>query len=247
MRRSLVALLLVGALLSACGGEDPEGVLIESPPQRFVVGSGRTAATVFLPRGGSRGKVGVLFLHGWGATAPRTYQPWIDHLVRRGHVVIYPRYQNSVIDPPPEVLPAAVIGIRSALARTPGLRAVAAVGHSAGGALAADLTAVAPDVGVPRPEVVLSLYAGRSLRGTPGRIPIQRLERIPRSTTLEAWAGDDDRTVGTAFAREIARRSSGRFRLVTDDEVDDHLAPQRADAPSRRTFWAAFDRLLAGL
>jgi acetyl esterase/lipase len=189
----------------------------------------------------------VLFLHGWGATQPRTYGPWVEHLLRRGHVVIYPRYQDSVLDPPPEALPSAVIGIRSALARTPGLRALAAVGHSAGGALSADLAAIAPDAGLPRPRVVFSLYAGRTLRGAPARIPEQALERIPPSTRVQAWAGDADTVVGTSSARAIARRTGGRFRLVTGAAVDDHLAPQRADAASRRTFWAPFDRLLAAL
>jgi len=239
-----LALAALLALAAGCGGEERGD---DAAPQRFVVGEGRASATVFVPAGGARGRTGVLFLHGWGATQPRTYGPWIAHLVRRGHVVVYPRYQDSVVDPPPEALPSAVIGIRSALARTPGLRALAAVGHSAGGALAADLAAIAPDAGVPRPRVVLSLYPGRSLRGAPAQIPEQALERIPPSTRVEAWAGDDDEVVGTRFARQIARRSGGRFRLVTADPVDDHLAPQRADAPSKEAFWIPFDRLLAGL
>ena len=248
MRRpAALAALLVAALAGCGGGESAEPELRDQEPRRFVVGAGRTAATVFVPAGGARGRIGVLFLHGWGATQPRTYGPWIEHLVRRGHVVIYPRYQDSVLDPPPEALPSAVIGIRSALARTPGLRALAAVGHSAGGALSADLAAIAPDVGIDRPRVVFSLYAGRALGDAPARIPEQELERIPAATRVEAWAGDDDTVVGTSFARSIARRTGGRFRLITDAAVDDHLAPQRADAASRRTFWAPFDRLLAGL
>jgi acetyl esterase/lipase len=245
VRRALVA-LAAAAVVGGCGGGD--GDEAEEPARRFVVGEGRTSATVFVPAGGSRGRVGVLFLHGWGATQPRIYGPWIEHLVGRGHVVVYPRYQDSVADPPPEALPSAVIGLRSALARTPGLRALVAVGHSAGGALAPDLAAIAPRVGIPRPRAVLSLYAGRELARAPGaRIPEQRLEDIPPSTTVEVLAGDDDRVVGTRFARRIARRTGGRFTLVTADAVDDHLGPQRADTASRRTFWTRLDRLIARL
>ena len=230
--------------LGGCGGSGDGRP--DERPRRLVVGEGRTSATVFVPAGGSRGRVGVLFLHGWGATEPRSYGPWIEHLVDRGHVVVHPRYQDSVADPPPEALPSAVIGIRSTLTRVPGLRSLVAVGHSAGGALAADLAAVAPQVGLPRPRAVLSLYAGRALARAPGaRIPAQALERIPPTTRVEAYAGDDDRVVGTRFARAIARRTGGRYTLVTDAAVDDHLAPQRADAASRRVFWTALDRLIA--
>lgn len=246
MRRAAALAAAVGALAAGCGGQAADRR--DAGERRFVVGEGRTSATVFVPPGGSRGRVGVVFLHGWGAIAPRVYGPWIRHLVARGHVVIHPRYQDSVADPPPEALPSAVIGVRSALSRTPGLRALVTVGHSAGGALAADLAAVAPAVGLPRPRAVLSLYAGRELAAAPGaRIPAQDLAEIPRSTAVEAFAGDDDRVVGTRFARAIARDSGGRFTLVTDDAVDDHLGPQRADAASRRTFWAPLDRLIAAL
>jgi acetyl esterase/lipase len=245
-RAASLAALALALALTACGGGGGDAAPPDDGPRRTVVGEGRTSATVFLPRGGSRGRVGVLFLHGWGATEPRTYGPWIRHLVGRGHVVIYPRYQDSVADPPPEALPSAVIGVRSALTRAPGLRELVVVGHSAGGALGPDLAALAPDVGLPRPRAVLSLYAGRSLRGTPGaRIPEGPLERIPASTRVEVLAGDDDRVVGTRFARRIARRTGGRFTLITGEAVDDHLAPQRADAASRRTFWTRLDRLIA--
>ena len=200
-----------------------------------------------MPEGGARGRIGVVFLHGWGAVEPRLYGPWIRHLVARGHVVIHPRYQDSVASPPPEALPSAVIGLRSALARTGRLRALVAVGHSAGGALAADLAAIAPRVGLPAPRAVLSLYPGRSLRGIPARIPPEALARIPRTTEVVALAGDDDAVVGTATARAIARQSGGRFELVRDDAADDHLAPQRADPAARRTFWRELDRLLEGV
>ena len=82
----------------------------------------------------------VVFLHGWGATRPRFYRPSIDHLARAGNAVIYPRYQDSVVDQPSEVLGNALAGVRLALKQVdeePGSLVVA--GHSAGGALFAEL------------------------------------------------------------------------------------------------------------
>jgi len=247
VRRARAAAAAAAALLlAACGGGDgsrDRAAPAPEPPRRFVVGEGRTSATVFTPRGGSRGTTAVVFLHGWGATLPRTYRPWIDHLVRRGHTVVYPRYQDSALDPPPEALPAAVIGIRSALARVDE-RDVVAVGHSAGGALSADLAAIARRVRLPVPRVVLSLYPGRRLNRIPARLPAGDLRVIPETTRVVALAGAADRVVGSRVARDIARRTGGTFRLVRDPRVADHLGPQRATAASRRTFWALLDRLI---
>jgi len=42
----------------------------------------------------------VVFNHGYGATEPRTYGAWIDHLVKRGKIVVYPAYQERLIELP---------------------------------------------------------------------------------------------------------------------------------------------------
>src|SRR5712671_3416242 len=34
----------------------------------------------------------IVFFHGWGATNPAIYGAWIEHLVRRGNIVVFPRY-----------------------------------------------------------------------------------------------------------------------------------------------------------
>jgi pimeloyl-ACP methyl ester carboxylesterase len=162
--------------------------------------------------------------------------------------VIYPRYQDSFVDPPTQVLPAAVIGLRSALAATPGLRGLVAVGHSAGGALAADLAAVAAAARLPAPAAVLSLYPGRGLAGFDARLPPADLGAIPPGTRVDVLAGADDATVGTRYAREIARdatRADVTYTLIEDPAVSDHLGPQRADAASRRTFWRRLDALIS--
>ncbi|MEZ4892408.1 MAG: hypothetical protein R2778_05270 [Saprospiraceae bacterium] len=36
----------------------------------------------------------VVFLHGYGAYNPMAYGKWIKHLVAKGNIVIYPRYQK---------------------------------------------------------------------------------------------------------------------------------------------------------
>src|SRR4030095_1182318 len=39
----------------------------------------------------------IVFLHGWGGTNPLYYGAWLDHLVKRGNIVVYPRYQANIL------------------------------------------------------------------------------------------------------------------------------------------------------
>ena len=190
----------------------------------------------------------VLFLHGWGATRPRYYRPWLDHLARAGNAVIYPRYQDSFVEPPPQVLGNVLAGVREALAHIdedPGSLVVA--GHSAGGALAADYAAIARSARLPVPVAVFSAYPGRALPRLPFGIPEIDPARIPAGTRVVALAGTRDRVVGTRPARRLARLAGARRRsliVVSDPAASDHLGPQRADAVARREFWARLDRLI---
>ena len=243
MTRALAAALLVGLMLAGCGGADggPPKLLTET------VGNGPQTATIIRPDVDGRLPV-VLFLHGWGATRPRYYRPWLDHLARAGNAVIYPRYQDSFVEPPPQVLGNVLAGVREALARIdedPGSLVVA--GHSAGGALAADYAAIARSARLPVPVAVFSAYPGRALPRLPFGIPEIDPARIPAGTRVVALAGTRDRVVGTRPARRLARLAGARRRsliVVSDPAASDHLGPQRADAVARREFWARLDRLI---
>jgi len=235
MRRAVVLVLL---LLAGCGEGGAPKLVTET------VGSGPQTATIVRPDVDGRVPV-VLFLHGWGATRPRFYQPWIDHLAREGNAVIYPRYQDSFVDQPSEVLGNALAGVRLALRRIdeePDSLVVA--GHSAGGALAADYAAIARTAKLPEPVAVFSAYPGRTLRRVTVGIPEIDPARIPSDTEVIALAGSDDRVVGSRVARRIARATGGRLIVVDDPRASDHLGPQRADAPARREFWRRLDALI---
>jgi acetyl esterase/lipase len=236
------AALLAVLFAAGCGGGT------EPPKLRTeTVGSGPQTATIIRPDVDRRLPV-VVFLHGWGGNRPRFYRPWLEHLAREGNAVIYPRYQNSVLEPPPQVLGNVLAGVRLALRRIeedPG--AVVVAGHSAGGALAADYAGIARSVGLPVPVAVFSAYPGRRLPRLPFGIPEVDPARIPASTRLIALAGTRDRVVGMRPARRLARRAGARRRslvVVRDPAVSDHLGPQRADAAARREFWARLDRLI---
>jgi len=273
------ALLLVAAvpllvvlvvLLSAAVGGDEQPASSPPPPppaastparasqpdlvpgaSQLSVGSGPRGATIFRPSDPEPDAPVVVFLHGWGGVDPAFYAPWIAHLVDRGATVVYPAYQEAPFLDTVSPLPNTLVALRLAFERVPVARGrLAVVGHSAGGALAADYAASAHAAGLPAPAVVYSAYPGRSLRGIPLRIPMVSARNIAAGTRVVALAGADDQVVGTRTARTIARtatRARATFRLVRDPRVDDHRAPQRADAAARRTFWAPLDRLIAAL
>lgn len=232
----------MAAALAGCGGGGGRPKLVTE-----TVGRGTQMATIIRPDAGGRVPV-VLFLHGWGATEPRYYRPWLEHLAREGNAVVYPRFQESIAEPPPEVLGNVLAAFRLALGRVrerPGSLVVA--GHSAGGALAADYTAIARTAHLPVPVAVFSAYPGRRLRGLPFALPEVDPRRIPAATRLLALAGARDRVVGQRPARRLVRLAGARRKrlvVVDDPAASDHLGPQRADAAARRDFWAPLDRLI---
>jgi pimeloyl-ACP methyl ester carboxylesterase len=243
--RALAAVL--AALLAGCGGgleRERRGDLVYA---RGGEGPGRVTV---VHRADADGPLPlVLFLHGWGATEPRFYGPWVEHLARAGNAVVYPRYQDSIVEPPPRVLGNALVGMREALDGIDAdLGSLVVAGHSAGGALAADYAAIARGVGLPVPRAVLSIYPGRAFRGIDFAIPAVDPARIPEQTTLVVLSGADDGVVDPRDARSIydgAERARRRFELIDTPGASDHLGPQRDTAVARREFWRRLDELIA--
>jgi len=185
----------------------------------------------------------VVFNHGWLAVNPGAYGAWIDHLVRRGHIVIYPRYQADVATLPADFLPNALAAVRDAfdVLETspkhirPDRKRFALIGHSAGGNLSAQIAAVAEENGLPRPRAVVAMMPGQvqTIRGP-------SLARIPASTLLVVAAAEDDLVVGDARARQIFAGATAipnerkKFVLYLSDHhgsprlIADHLAPTAA-------------------
>jgi pimeloyl-ACP methyl ester carboxylesterase len=244
--RALAAIL--AALLAGCGDpaleRDRRGDLVYA---RGGEGPGRV--TVVQRAGAEEPLPLVLFLHGWGATEPRFYAPWIEHLARAGNAVVYPRYQDSIAEPPPQVLGNVLVGMREAITGIDAdLDSLVVVGHSAGGALASDYAAISRGVGLPVPRAVLSIYPGRAFRGIRFAIPAIDPARIPAGTRLHVLSGADDGVVDPRDARAIydgADRARRRFEIVRTPGASDHLGPQRDTAVARRVFWRRLDALIA--
>ncbi|GAC1468453.1 MAG: alpha/beta hydrolase fold domain-containing protein [Isosphaeraceae bacterium] len=182
----------------------------------------------------------VVLNHGWLAVNPGAYGAWIDHLVRSGNIVIYPRYQCDAFTWPSDFLPNALAAVKDALDVLdtapehvrPDRSRFALIGHSAGGNLAAQMAAVAAETRLPAPRAVLALM--------PGEVQAIRrpsLDKIPGETLLVVTVAEDDRVVGDSRAREIFTQASAiplarkKYILFRSDLhgvprlVAHHLAP----------------------
>lgn len=239
-------LLLIAALVASAparGGDDP------AYPHKSVakteIGTGPTSYFLFEPADPTPKRAPVVvFHHGWLAMNPGVYGAWIEHLVRRGHIVIYPRYME-VETPVPEYLPNALAGIVDALGVLemspahvkPDRARFALVGHSTGGVLSVQAAALAKSRGLPEPKAVVAVTPGEVLR-TRG----PDLAEFPERTLLAVVAAEHDVVTGDGDARRIYREVTAvpparkKFVLFRTDLRGkprlwaDHLAPTAAHA-----------------
>ncbi|HZW34529.1 MAG TPA: alpha/beta hydrolase [Isosphaeraceae bacterium] len=227
-------------------GADGGRAEVDSPHsavRRYEIGQGPRSYWLFEPDQPrpERAPV-VVFLHGWFAVNPGFYGAWIDHLVRDGRIVIFPRYQNDVGTLPYEFLPNAMAALHDALGVLhagvghvrPDPARFALIGHSAGGNLAAQIAALAsdPHADLPMPRAVICVMPGEVV---PMRQP--SLSRIPGTTLLIVAVGDEDIVVGDLRGRQIFAEATAvpparkRFILFRSDRhgypplIAEHTAP----------------------
>lgn len=181
-------------------------------------GAGATQYWLFEPAG-PRPKTApvVVFGHGWGGVDPAPYRAWIEHIVRRGNIVIYPRYQADNRTPPREFTSNAIASVRAALDLlkrdtgriSPDIGRFALVGHSMGGLVSANLAALAQRAGLPSPRAVMSIEPGKTW-GMARRIAfaLEDLSAVPAATLLLTVAGDRDRIARDVDAKRIFYETS---------------------------------------
>lgn len=156
----------------------------------------------------------IVLLHGWGGMNPLYYGAWIDHLVKRGNIVIYPRYQATLLTPIKDFTPNTISAVRDAVNRlktekghvTPDFNKFATVGHSLGGLLAANVAALAAESKLPRVRAVMCVEPG--ITEAPISVPLADLKKLPAETLLLAIAGDQDGLVRDFDAKRIYYEST---------------------------------------
>lgn len=197
----------------------------------------------------------IIFSHGWAAMYPKMYGGWIRHLVLRGNIVIYQRYQVSMRDRPADMWAASLAAVKAAFAELerpghvrPDLDRVAAVGHSYGGVMTGNFAAVAAAEGLPKIRAAMSTQPGdnaddnESPRKSP-KFPSIMVDygTIPAETLLICFAGMDDKLVGGTAAKKICHgatavpeKNKSLILMPSDDHgtpplVADHFQPLVGD------------------
>jgi dienelactone hydrolase len=250
VKAALTPVVAAALLLAGCGGGGgpsfPDKPTVSGP---FV--GGASGVWVFRPAGPP--KRVVIYFHGQGGpteATPANHRDWIDHLVSRGAVVIYPRYELSYS---PRVLAPAVAGVRRAarqldLAGLP----VLSLGYSRGGALAVEYAAVARDHHVPVPDAIESVNPVPIGEQT----GIVGLAPIAHDTVMAVIVSDrDPHAVDGASLLLNRLRNAGfpgsRIELNVAHSHGsfsaDHLAPLSPSPAARAAYWAPTDALLAQL
>lgn len=172
----------------------------------------------------------VVFLHGYGAYNPTTYGKWIKHLVAKGNIVIYPRYQKNLLVPRSDAFPAnAAKGIRDALELLqtgdhvrPRTDQIAYIGHSYGGVITANLGVYWKKHRIPEPKAMLLCQPGSGpLKGA----RLGNYTGLSPDLNLVIIAGEDDYVVGHEFGQlvfETAVNTPNRNFVLQRRDTDGH-------------------------
>ncbi len=202
----------------------------------------------------------IVFNHGWSAIFPIIYKEWIYHIVKKGNIVVYPRYQFGLYFGFKNFYSNAVQAVKDALIELqngnhvfPELDKFAIVGHSLGGGITAYMAADAIDEGLPTPKAIMPVQ--------PAVFFGSDFSKIPNETLMLVVVGENDTVVGNESGKSIFYNSTQiplsqkDFVIqVTDtygepDIVADHIAPicipfsETVDAMDYYCTWKLFDAL----
>jgi pimeloyl-ACP methyl ester carboxylesterase len=197
----------------------------------------------------------VVFGHGWKNAPPSAmhpwvgqFRPWLEHLVRHGNAVLFPRYQLGTGDSQgPERATAYRKGLEIGFARlgAPGVPVIA-VGYSFGASLAYAYAANAHRWRLPEPSALDCVFPAGPVAGLP-RI------QMPDAVRVLIQVGDRDTEAGAGGANEFwaLLRSHPdtrkRYSVVRSSSgfIADHAAPKRSNTAAAGAFWAPLDALIA--
>ncbi len=151
----------------------------------------------------------IVFNHGWGGIFPFFYEAWITHLVKRGNIVIYPRYQMTLLIGVWNATQNAITAVQQAIAVLqdgghvlPELAHFAIVGHSLGGGMTAEMAVLAESNQLPVPKAVMPVQPYLQENAM-----MNDFHDMPADTLLLVVVGEDDVVAGDAAAKVIYETS----------------------------------------
>lgn len=218
----LACLLVVSASVLAATPppqpkEGPGGSnYVASAVTKRAVGRASAATYVFHSEGAaSEPRPVVVFLHAWGSVNPQVYGGWIDHLARKGFLVLVPRFQEIGRTRPVDASGRAATLVKEALEALasdpqarPDLDRVAFAGHLAGAPMAVNLAALAKAEGLPVPKLVFAVMPGGIAQDAKSRgIVLADLGQIDPATLLITMTGDRDHLAADRAAKRLLKEA----------------------------------------
>jgi acetyl esterase/lipase len=233
---------LVVAPMTVARAEEGAGDYPHQAVGHEAIGKGASRVWIFFPEHPKPESANVVvFMHGWRALDPAPYGGWLDHIVRKGRVVLYPLFEESRSDPPENSLRNAINSTKQALQYLtsagpvkPELSNFPILGHSLGAGLAVQMSGLAAASGLPQPTSVMSVMPGWLGSSS---FPTDNLTLIPPSTYLLIVEGDSDqfqdsrhgRTIFNATPQIPAHQKAFVRFLSTKGLIADHYAPLSPD------------------
>lgn len=181
-----------------------------------VIGEGAQRVYLFMPEQPAvTGKAPMVFLHhGWQGVNPKNFGSLIEHLVRTGHVVVFPTYQDSDKTPPQIVTDAAAGADRVALdvlekdfGITPDPARVLYLGYSMGSAISINIALNPQRYGLPAPRALVLMAPGDAYhvaKGAQAKSIIGSVKHLPANLPVALITGEADATIGLPTARLLA-------------------------------------------
>jgi dienelactone hydrolase len=178
----------------------------------------------------------VVFLHAWGAVNPQTYGGWIDHLARRGYLVLFPIFQELGRTRPLEAGPVAASRVKDALAALasdsaarPDPARLAYIGHTAGVGVAMYMAGAAAKEGLPNPKLVFGVMPGGIASDEKSRgVQMGDLSKVDPSVSVVTLVGDREFQASDRLSRRILRETENvppSRKLFMRAASDDHGFP----------------------
>jgi len=156
----------------------------------------------------------IMLLHGYASFNPISYGGWIEHLVRKGNIVIFPRYQAQAFELMPRVfIPNVRCGFSDAVALLqtepgrvqPKLDQFNMIGHSYGGALTAYFGVHHETYDLPEPQAMLICAPGT---GPFYSADLASYQQLPEELKLLIIINDEDGVVQEDMAYRIFRTAT---------------------------------------